>query len=487
MGLMVKNNVKFIILSIFSIELKKVYQLLNLLKSYLQYITRQKNCQLSLINIYLYLLKLFFLMHWSYPIIPNHCLFLSNNRVSFLFSSLVLSLFIMFTVLIIPQSVYSLYFGDTINLTENNKSSFSLSFPQLAATEGGNVYVVWIDKNTLYFKASQDHGSVFNTPIILSNNVSVTSSPPQLAATEGGNVYVVWIDKNTLYFKASQDHGSVFNTPIILSNNVSVTSSPPQLAATEGGNVYVVWINKKNSTFEEEGTDIAFKWSKDAGNTFSKTKKLSRGLNGTSSLSPQLAATEGGNVYVVWIDKKNSTFGEGDTDLVFKWSKDAGNNFSKTKKLSRGLSVSSLSPQLAATEDGDVDVVWIDKKNSASGEEGIDIAFKWSKDAGNTFSQTKKLSRGLSVSSPLSPQLAATEDGDVYVLWSNNQTYFKEILSYNAIIGETINISNNTDTVYPQLTATEEGNVYVIWIANNKNMDNEKVLYFKRISNFLFD
>src|SRR5215203_1479934 len=350
MGLMVKNNVKFIILSIFSIELKKVYQLLNLLKSYLQYITRQKNCQLSLINIYLYLLKLFFLMHWSYPIIPNHCLFLSNNRVSFLFSSLVLSLFIMFTVLIIPQSVYSLYFGDTINLTENNKSSFSLSFPQLAATEGGNVYVVWIDKNTLYFKASQDHGSVFNTPIILSNNVSVTSSPPQLAATEGGNVYVVWIDKNTLYFKASQDHGSVFNTPIILSNNVSVTSSPPQIAATEGGNVYVVWIDKKNSTFGEGDTDLVFKWSKDAGNTFSKTKKLSRGLS-VSSLSPQLAATEGGNVYVVWIDKKNSTSDKEDTDLVFKWSKDAGNTFSKTKKLSRGLSVSSLSPQLAATED----------------------------------------------------------------------------------------------------------------------------------------
>ncbi|HZL22025.1 MAG TPA: hypothetical protein VFC05_01780, partial [Nitrososphaeraceae archaeon] len=170
----------------------------------------------------------------------------------------------MFTVLLTPQSVYSLYFGDTISLTQNNKSSFSLSFPQLAATEGGNVYVVWIDKNTLYFKASQDHGSVFNTPIILSNNVSVTSS------------------------------------------------SPPQLAATEGGNVYVAWIDKKNSTSGKEDTDIAFKWSKDAGNTFSKTKKLSRGLSVSSSLSPQLAATEGGNVYVAWIDKKNSTSGKED-------------------------------------------------------------------------------------------------------------------------------------------------------------------------------
>jgi hypothetical protein len=200
-------------------------------------------------------------------------------------------------------------------------------------------------------------------------------------------------------------------------------------------------------------------------------------------------------VYVVWIDKKNSASGKEDTDLVFKWSKDAGNTFSKSKKLSRGLSVSSLSPQLAATEGGNVYVVWIDKKNSASGEEDTDIAFKWSKDAGNTFSKTKKLSRGLSISSSLSSQLAATEGGNVYVVWSNNQTYFKEIISYNAIFGETINISNNTDAVYPHLTATEEGNVYVIWIANNKKMDNEKekmdnekVLYFKRISsNFLFD
>ena len=276
--------------------------------------------------------------------------------------------------------VYPLYFGDTINITGSDKSSFSPSSPQLAATEGGNVYVAWVDKNILYFKSSQDHGSKFNTPIILSKNVSLTSSP-QLAATEGGNVYVAWVDKND------------------------------------------------NSTYGGD-TDIAFKWSKDAGNTFSKNKKLSRGLS-VSSLSPQLAATEGGNVYVAWVDKKN---------------------------------------------------------NSTSGGEGAgdtDIAFKWSVDAGNTFS-SKKLSRGLSVSS-LSPQLAATEGGNVYVAWTNNHTYFKEILGYNGIFGETINISNNTDSAYPQLVATEDGNIYIVWIANKHNTYAEKVLHFKMISNFLID
>ena len=259
-------------------------------------------------------------MYGSFPLIHNHHrVFILNNSLSLLLSFLCifLFLFIILAVSISPQSVYSLYFGDTISISESNKSSL-LSSLQLAATEDGNVYMVWIDKDTLYLKSSQDNGSKFNTQIILSKNVSLTSSP-------------------------------------------------------------------------------------------------------------QLAATEGGNVYVVWVDKKNNSTYRGDTDIAFKWSKDAGNTFS-SKKLSRGLSVTSLSPLLAATE-----------------------------------------------------------GGDVYVTWTNNHTHFKEILGYNAIFGETINISNNTDSAYPQLVATEDGNIYMVWVANKHNTYAEKVLYFKRISNFILD
>src|SRR5215208_4389311 len=273
-------------------------------------------------------------MHWSYSILHHHSFFfLFNKQPSLLFSILFLFLFLFITITVFtpPQVAYSLYFGDTINIIESNKS-FLLSSPQIAATEGGNVYVVWVDKNILYFKSSSDYGSKFNTSIILSKNGNLTSSP-QLAATEGGNVYVVWVDK------------------------------------------------KNNSTYGGD-TDIAFKWSKDAGQTF-KSKKLSRGLS-ASSLSPQLAATEDGNVYAVWVDKKNNSTYGGDTDIAFKWSKDAGQTF-KSKKLSRGLSASSLSPQLAATEDGNVYAVWVDKKNNSTYGGDTDIAFKWSKDAGQTF------------------------------------------------------------------------------------------------------
>ena len=140
-------------------------------------------------------------MYWSFPLLHKHhpflpCFFIFNNLPSLLLSFLFLFLFlfIIITISDAPQSVYSLYFGDTISISESNRSSFLLSSPQLAATEGGNVYMVWVDNNILYFKSSQDHGSKFNNSIILDKNVNLSSSP-QLAATEGGNVYVVWVDK----------------------------------------------------------------------------------------------------------------------------------------------------------------------------------------------------------------------------------------------------------------------------------------------------
>ena len=75
----------------------------------------------------------------------------------------------------------------------------------------------------------------------------------------------------------------------------------------------------------------------------------------------------------------------------------------------------------------------------------------------------------------------------MYLVWANNHTLFKEILCCNAIFGETIDISNNTHSDYVKLATTESGNVYIVWIANKSNIYDEKLLYFKRISNSLFD
>jgi hypothetical protein len=411
---------------------------------------------------------------------------------------------------------YALYFGH--NVSSINSTQSTSFFPrQIAATENGSVYLVWVNKNNIYSTSSQDNGTKFSTPILLSNGNKVASSPqiaatkngnvyvvwvdknstngdsdikfrssndsgksfhdskkltkqndtlsssPQIAATKNGNVYVVWVDKNNIYSTSSQDNGTKFSTPILLSNGNKLAS--PQIAATEKGNVYVVWVDKNR---------IYSTSSQDNGTKFSPPLPLS----GRSKLasSPQIAATEKGNVYVVWIDT-NST--GGDSDTHFRSSNDSGNSFEDRKKLSRKNDILSSSPQIAATEKGNVYVVWIDT-NSTSGDS--DIHFRSSNNSGQNFSSGVTLTQNDVQTPLLSPQIAATENGNTYVVWFHNNVEFKEILGSGDILGRTILLSNNvTLSSSPQIAATENGNAYVVWAGKNTTSGGSVVI-LKRLS-----
>ena len=151
------------------------------------------------------------------------------------------------------------------------------------------------------------------------------------------------------------------------------------MTATEKGDVYVVWVDK-NSTSGD--SNIVFVNSNDSGKTFSLRKEIMD--NDLLSFSPQIAATEKGDVYVVWVDK-NST--SGDSNIVFVNSNDSGKTFSLRKEIMDN-DLLSFSPQIAATEKGDVYVVWVDK-NSTSGDSNI--VFVNSNDSGKTFSLRKEI------------------------------------------------------------------------------------------------
>ena len=239
----------------------------------------------------------------------------------------------------------------------------------------------------------------------------------------------------------------------------------------------MVWVDKNNKTGD---TDVIFRSSNDSGMNFDDRKKLT----GTKpiSFSPQLAATEKGDVYVVWVDKNNKT---GDTDITFRSSNDSGLSFDDRKKLRRSESLLSFSPQLAATEKGDVYVVWVDK-NTTTGDS--DITFRRSSNSGNVFERVINLNKGENkLSNSSLPQVATTQKDSVYVVWLDNQIKFKEILVKDALVGNTISLSNKTtSSLSPQLTVIKNGNIFVIWgDKNNNTIDNS--LHFKRISGDYFD
>jgi hypothetical protein len=380
------------------------------------------------------------------------------------------------------QSAHALYFGNDVTVTnhEDLQSSFALSPKQLIATEKGDVYVMWVDKNNIYITSSHDNQKKFGPKVPLSQVNELTLSP-QVVATEKGDVYVVWVDKNSttgntdIIFRSSNDSGMSFGPLKALTGGKSIPFFP-QLTATEKGHVYVVWVDKDNKTGY---SNIEFVNSNDSGKTFSSSKKLT----GSKSLSffPQLAATEKGDVYVVWVDKNNKT---GDTDIIFRSSNDSGMNFDDRNKLRRSDSLLSFTPQLTATEKGDVYVVWVDK-NSTTGDS--DITFRSSSDRGRDFERVINLNKGeKKVSNSSLPQLATTGNNSVYVVWPDNQIQFKEILVKDANVGNTISLSNKTVfSSSPQIVGTKNGDLFVVW--NDKNSTADTSLHFKKISENYFN
>jgi len=374
---------------------------------------------------------------------------------------------------------YALYFGNDKTISSSVQNSSSIA-PLTSAKEKDGVYVAWVDKNHIYFTFSRDGGNKF-TPVILLSDSNKSSISPKISTTEKGNVYVVWtdIDNKTGYssieFISSNDSGMSFSSQKELGGGKLISFSPV-IATTEKGNVYLTWINKDNKT---GSSSIEFISSNDGGTSFSPSKKLT----GTKavSLSPQIAATEKGDVYVVWVDKNSKT---GDTDIVFRSSNDSGVSFHDRTKLRRSESVLSVSPEIATTEKGNVYLVWTDK-NTTTGDS--DITFRNSNDQGRDFHRTINLNKGENEETNSTfPQLVATQNDTIYVVWTDNHIQFKEILLNDSLVGNPILISNKTVSSFsPQIVGTKNGNFFVVWI--DRDNSNDTSLHFKRISQKYFD
>jgi hypothetical protein len=398
--------------------------------------------------------------------------FTNKNKLSIFTLSIILAaltILLMFVnssntplqLLLLFQPAHAQLFGNLINLSNNTGIS---SNPQITAF-GSNVYVVWRDNSSgnddIYFSASADNGTSFNSIENLSNNIG-RSDNPQIAAV-GDNVYIVWSDNSSgrdqIYFKRSSDKGNLFYPTEDLSNNNNGSSTNPQITAI-GNNVYIVW----SDTTTGNG-DIYFKSSADNGTSFASLKNLSRNLNGSAHF-PQVEAT-GNNVYVVWRDETPERGG-----IRFRASNDNGNNFNITRVLSQKNDVNANSPQLAASENT-VYIVWEDNSRSGNNNssKNFDLLFRVSTNGGSNFTNTKVLTKNPGDS--FDPQTAISGE-NMYAVWEDNtagegvslnwKVRFRGILNNGANTTDTKILSENTGEVadYPQITASET-KLYVVW------------------------
>jgi hypothetical protein len=367
------------------------------------------------------------------------------------------------------------YFSNTTNLSNNVGHS---ELPQLASY-GDNVYVVWIDdtsgKRSIYFKRSTDGGCTFESTINLGNQKGGSIDPK--IAVSGNNVYVVWEhtprNNGAIYFARSTDNGATFSPSENLANN-SGFNGFPQIAVS-GSNVFVVWHDATHG--------ILFARSTDNGATFSPSENL--GSNSGSNGFPQIAVS-GSNVFIVWHDAARGIF--------FARSTDNGATFGSPVILygvkNEGIGSKVFSPRITAGPTSDnVYVTWYsgDIVQHARVKALIsDIQYIRSTDIGATFGDIVNLSNYSGWS--INPQIAVSQNNSVYVVWTNNfqekygQVFLTRSTDIGATFGDIVNLSNYSGwSINPQIAVTQNNNVYVVW--TNNATGNEEIFFKGGIDN----
>jgi hypothetical protein len=218
------------------------------------------------------------------------------------------------------------------SLIELNENAFGASCDPTLAMSDNNIYVAMTEGNEedreILLKRSTDGGNTFSEMIPISDGIPSAAFNPHVAVSEK-NVYVVWQDENPdtgvhdIYLRKSIDGGNTFSDIINVSQDHAGSGDP--YIYVHGKKVFVTWDGTS-----PEGNGIFFSQSRDGGNTFSNTVKLSNG-QGIPFL-PKVEIVSGNNIEIVWLNSL-----DGNNEILSRKSVDAGVTFNKIQKLSNDL------------------------------------------------------------------------------------------------------------------------------------------------------
>jgi hypothetical protein len=411
-------------------------------------------------------------------------------------------------------------FGNTINLSNNPGGSLN---PRMVASRStSNLYVVWEhipgNNGEIFFTRSTDSGQTFEKPIVIGNNSGLNGFP-QIALSENNtNVYVVWHDaQNGIMLGRSSDDGSTFETAISLSDK-NKDSQNPQIVVSQDNNVYVAW----QSNPQGRNGEIVFTRSTDNGTSFENPVSLGKDdeknqyndANGKQkkdssneeqnilSFHPRIITAPGSKeVYLIWHSGINTFHKQYFllTDIFFSRSTDNGATFENPISLTNysvwvkstdnnapfvspvsldGYSGWVLDPQIVVSQDNNIYVAWQSNPQAANGE----IMFTRSTDNGHTFEKAITISD--KAGNSLDPQMAVSQDNNIYVAWQSNpqaangELIFTRSTDNGHTFEKAITISDKAgNSLDPQMAVSQDDSVYLVW--DNNATGNDEIMLRK--------
>jgi hypothetical protein len=281
-----------------------------------------------------------------------------------------------------------------------------------------------------------------------------------------GNLYICW----TRFVDTSNPPNGNANTSelrVARSTDGGTTWTNEQVVAPQGrapfgcsiavasdGSVGVVWADRNDN-------DIDFRRSTDAGVTWGGTQQVNSAglrhpgidnvvacgggnrptLNGNIRMLHQAWMTidttggpNDGNIYVTWAS--DPVGGTDQSDVFFSVSTNNGANWANQLQLGAGGGqTDQFEPHVAVADNGDVGVVWYDRRNDAANNLNIDVYTAFSSDGGSTFGALTRVTDQSFGVPPLNPNFnpgtaqcymgeyiaVAGQGGGFYYLWGDNR------------------------------------------------------------------
>jgi len=209
---------------------------------------------------------------------------------------------------------------------------------------------------------------------------------PFIVSDKRDGFYVSYVERkggiSNVMFQRSTSAGG-FTSAVRVGNSgdgAVRNENPPKIAVGPNNDVYVVWVNER----ERWKGNIRFARSVNGGKTFERAIDLNSDIlqPPVSRAFESIAVDAGGRIYVAWIDERNRAVNDRGVEIWMSTSEDHGKTFSHDRRIVSGV-CECCRTALAIDSSGKVFVSY--RSVPSTGPMYRDIAIARSDDSGKTF------------------------------------------------------------------------------------------------------
>ncbi len=293
--------------------------------------------------------------------------------------------------------------------------------PDAAFGPDGTLYVSYVTlegvgntPGSLWVASSPDGGRTLTDPVRIAGKLTFQ---PRLAVDRKGVVYVTWLQAsevglfsvvggpNPIVVSRSADRGRSFSLPVTVSDPERERVGAASPVIDSEGRLVVLYQDFKGDRRDFENLEgppaeqpfaLVVTRADDGGSTFSRGVEIDSGVVAGrrfvvfTPAFPSLAAGPAGSLYVAWSDARN-----GDEDVFLRGSKDGGMTWSPPVRVNdnrHGDRTSQYLPRVAVSENGRLDVVFLDRRRDRR-DVTTDAWLASSSDAGRSFDNLRLSAR----------------------------------------------------------------------------------------------